>query len=65
VRRLATLNIINVLALLSGGWAMVLSPTATEPNALIYLAFVRAVVPAAGPITPGVGLLRKPDMVRE
>jgi hypothetical protein len=43
----------------------VLSPTATEPNALIYLAFVGAVVLAAGLITLGVGLLRKPGMARE
>ena len=43
----------------------VLSPTATEPNALIYLAFVGAVVLAAGLITLGVGLLRKPGMIRE
>ena len=38
----------------------VLSPTATEPNALIYLAFIGAVVLAAGLITLGVGLLRRP-----
>ncbi len=37
-----------------------LSPTAREPNALIYLAFVGAVVLAAGLVTLGVGLLRKP-----
>src|SRR6266508_2497248 len=42
----------------------VLSPTATEPNALIYLAFVGAVVLAAGLITLGVGLLRKPGMIQ-
>ncbi|MDQ3327909.1 MAG: hypothetical protein M3506_05250 [Chloroflexota bacterium] len=38
----------------------VLSPTATEPNALISLAFVGAVVLAAGLVTLGVGLLRTP-----
>jgi hypothetical protein len=38
----------------------VLSPTATQPNALIYLAFIGAVVLAAGLITLGVGLLRRP-----
>ena len=38
----------------------VLSPTAREPNALIYLAFVGAVVLAAGLVTLGVGLLRSP-----
>jgi len=37
-----------------------LSPTAREPNALIYLAFVGAVVLAAGLVTLGVGLLRRP-----
>ena len=36
----------------------VLSPTATAPNALIALAFVGAVVLAAGLVTLGVGLLR-------
>jgi hypothetical protein len=38
----------------------VLSPTATQPNALIYLAFTAAVVLAARLITLGVGLLRRP-----
>ncbi len=38
-----------------------LSPTATEPNALIYLAFVGAVLLAAGLMTLGAGLLRKPN----
>jgi hypothetical protein len=37
----------------------VLPPTATEPSALIYLAFVGAVILAAGLFTLGVGLLRK------
>ena len=36
----------------------VLSPTATRPNALIYLAFIGAVVLAAGLVTLGIGLLR-------
>jgi hypothetical protein len=35
----------------------VLSPTATKPNALIYLAYVGAVVLAFGLIVLGVGLL--------
>ncbi len=38
-----------------------LSPTATEPNSLIYLAFVGAVLLAAGLMTLGAGLLRKPN----
>lgn len=36
----------------------VLSPEATEPNALIYLAYVGAVSLAAGLLTLGVGLVR-------
>jgi hypothetical protein len=38
----------------------VLSPTATRPNGMIYLACVGAVVLAAGLITLGIGLLRRP-----
>jgi len=37
----------------------VLTPTATEPNALINLAYAGAVVLAAAVVTLGVGLLRK------
>lgn len=36
----------------------IVSPRATEPNALIYLAYVGAVVLAAALVTLGVGLLR-------
>lgn len=39
----------------------ILSPDADEPNALIYLAFVGAIVLAAGLVTLGVGLLRRSD----
>jgi hypothetical protein len=38
----------------------VLRPDATEPNALIALAYVGAVVVAGGVLVLGVGLLRKP-----
>ena len=38
----------------------VLSPEATEPNAMIYLAFVGAVVLASGVFVLGIGLIRKP-----
>jgi hypothetical protein len=38
----------------------VLSPTATEPNSLIYLAYVGALVLATGLITLGIGLIRRP-----
>ena len=37
----------------------VLSPEAREPNGLIYLAYVGAIVLAAGVIILGVGLIRK------
>jgi hypothetical protein len=37
-----------------------LSPTAREPNALIYLALVGAVILAAGLVTLGIGLMRRP-----
>jgi hypothetical protein len=37
----------------------VLSPDATEPNAIIYLAFGGALVLGAGLLTLGVGLLRR------
>lgn len=36
----------------------VLSPDAQEPNGLIYLAYVGAVLLAAGVLTLGVGLVR-------
>lgn len=39
----------------------VLAPDATAPNGLIYLAHVGAVVLAAGVLTLGVGLLRRPS----
>lgn len=39
----------------------VASPSATRPNDLIYLAYAGAVVLAAGLVTLGVGLLRKPQ----
>ncbi len=38
----------------------VLDPDATEPNGLIYLAFVGEIVLAAGLVTLGVGLIRRP-----
>jgi hypothetical protein len=38
----------------------VLSPTATEPNHMIYLAYVGAVVLVLGLVILGVGLLRRP-----
>jgi len=38
----------------------VLTPEATEPNALIYLAYVGALFIIGGVLTLGVGLLRRP-----
>ena len=38
----------------------VLSPDATEPNALIYLAYVGAASLIAGLLTLGIGLIRAP-----
>jgi hypothetical protein len=38
----------------------VLSPDATEPNNLIYIAYVGAVMLALGLVVLGIGLLRKP-----
>jgi uncharacterized membrane protein len=38
----------------------VLSPDATEPNAMIYLAFVGAVSLASGVLILGIGLIRRP-----
>ena len=43
----------------------VLSPEATEPNALIYLAFVGAVSLAVGVLVLGIGLIRKQDQTEE
>jgi hypothetical protein len=40
----------------------VLSPEATEPNAMIYLAFVGAVLLAAGVLVLGIGLIRKQEV---
>ena len=50
------------ILLLAGFFFSVLSPKATEPSAIIYLAFVGAVVLAGGLITLGVGLLKKHKM---
>jgi hypothetical protein len=39
----------------------VLSPEASEPNALIYLAYIGGVLLASGVLTLGVGLVRRPQ----
>ncbi len=43
----------------------VLSPEATEPNAMIYLAYLGAVSLAIGLLIIGVGLVRGPSEVRD
>ncbi len=43
----------------------VLSPEATEPNAIIYLAYVAGVVLAVGLLVLGVGLIRRRRIPRE
>jgi hypothetical protein len=43
----------------------VLSPDATEPNAMIYLAFVGAVSLASGVLVLGIGLIRRPGNPKE
>jgi predicted DNA repair protein MutK len=43
----------------------VLSPDATEPNPLIYLAYVGAVSLGAGLLMLGIGLIRKDPASRE
>ena len=43
----------------------VLSPEATEPNAMIYLAYVAGIVLAVGLLVLGVGLIRRPLTPRE
>ena len=43
----------------------VLSPGATEPNAMIYLAYVAGLVLAVGLLVLGVGLIRGRRRVRE
>jgi hypothetical protein len=43
----------------------VLSPDATEPNAMIYLAFVGAVSLASGVLVLGIGLVRRPGNQKE
>jgi hypothetical protein len=42
----------------------IVSPTATAPNKVIYLAFVGAVVLATALVALGVGLLRKPAVLQ-
>lgn len=45
----------------AGFYLSVLSPDATEPNALIYLVFAGGLFLIAGVLTIGIGLIRAPD----
>ncbi|MBA0125789.1 hypothetical protein H0B56_09575 [Haloechinothrix sp. YIM 98757] len=54
---------ISAILLPAGFFLSVLSPEATEPNALINLAYLGAVVLTAGLLTVGIGLLRTPAAV--
>ena len=60
MRSLARHAIPAAALLLPGGFFLsVLSPEATEPNALIWLAYAGAVSLVAGLLTLGVGLIRR------
>ena len=61
LRRLARHAVPASAVLLPAGFFLsVLSPEATEPNALIYLCYVGAVSLAAGVLVLGIGLIRHP-----
>ena len=45
----------------AGFFLSVLSPAATEPNALIYLVFAGGLFLIGGVLTTGIGLIRAPD----
>ena len=49
----------------AGFFLSVLSPDATEPNSMIYLAFVGAVSLATGVLVLGIGLIRRPEKQTE
>ncbi len=46
----------------AGFFLSILSPDATEPNALIYLVYAGGLFLAGGVITTGIGLIRTPQM---
>ena len=47
-----------------GFFLSVLSPEATEPNAMINLTFVAGLLLGVGVLTPGIGLIRGPQYPR-
>jgi uncharacterized membrane protein len=51
---------VAAILLPSAFFLSVLSPDATEPNALIYLAYLAAVILSVGLLVLGIGLIRKP-----
>lgn len=60
LKRLVRLSIPSTALLLPAAFFLsVLSPSATEPNGFIYLAYVGAIVLTIGLLTLGIGLIRK------
>ncbi|HKH62913.1 MAG TPA: hypothetical protein VKA49_18860 [Flavitalea sp.] len=51
----------SALLLPAGFFFSVLKPGATQPNGMIYLAFVGALILAIGIVALGIGLIRKPN----
>jgi hypothetical protein len=56
---------VSAILLPAAFFLSVLRPDATEPNALIYLAYVGAVVLIAGLLIVGIGLIKKPMDIGE
>jgi hypothetical protein len=54
---------VSAILLPAAFFLSVLRPDATEPNALIYLAYLGAVVLVAGLLIVGIGLIKKPEEV--
>lgn len=51
---------ISAILLPVGFFLSVLEPTATEPNGLIYLAYIGAIILTIGLLILGIGLIKKP-----
>jgi hypothetical protein len=56
---------VSAILLPAAFFLSVLRPDATEPNALIYLTYVGAVVLVVGLLIVGVGLIKKPTDIAE
>jgi hypothetical protein len=53
---------ISAIVMPAGFFLSVLSPDATEPNALIYLTYIGAILLMVGVLTLGIGLVRGPSL---